>query len=427
MTNGTFTAGNDNGKAATIVFGQQSFNGKAPGTSTTGMNSPHGVSCDSNGFVYVADSGNNRILVFNDPHNPTTTPTGEAGFPMTGFSSPQGVFVSLLTGEIWVANTGSGTAVRFASLTSYQLGNLANSTIQEVSSGYLLHTLAVALDQYGDLYVADDANRVAFYYPGLTPMNGANFLTGRALAPGVVATLKTCTNCAGTQFGAGTASLTAYPMPTVLSDTEVLFNGVPAPLYFVSPGQVNFVVPNYQADGKTPTPSSGTADVEVVQVSTGQVLGATLVQMQPVSPGIFECSPGSAKTHFACVDNQDGTVNSASNPAPRGSVISIYATGQGYVPGAPPDGTPVAAALNSPVSLTVYLNAIDVNGYGEAGQHITYSGLDGLVGVWQINVQIPQGVAPSSQTGGSTPLALIADGVVNYDISQGWYTAIYVK
>ena len=427
MTNGTFTAGNDNGKAATIVFGQQSFNGKAAGSSTTGMNSPHGISCDSNGFVYVADSGNNRVLVFNDPHNPTTTPTGEAGFPMTGFSSPEGVFVSLLTGEIWVANTASGTSVRFASLTSYQLGNLANSTIQEVSSNYLLHPLAVALDQYGDLYVADDANRVAFYYPGLTPMNGANFLTGRALAPGVVATLKTCTNCAGTQFGTATASLTAYPMPTVLSNIEVLFNGVPAPLYFVSPGQINFVVPNYQADGKTPTPSSGTADVEVVQVSTGQVLGATLAQMQPVSPGIFECAPASAKTHFACVDNQDGTVNSATNPAPRGSVISIYATGQGYVPGAPPDGTPVAAALNSPVALTVYLNAIDVNGYGEAGQHVEYSGLDQLVGVWQVNVLIPQGVAPSSQTGGSTPVALIADGVVNYDIGQGWYTVIFVK
>ncbi len=431
MTNGTFNAGNDNGKAATVVFGQQTFNGKSAGTSTTAMNNPHGVSCDSSGFVYVADSGNNRILVFNDPHNPGTTATGEAGFPMTGFSNPQGVFVSLLTGEIWIANTNAGTSVRYASLTSYQLGNLANSTITEASSGYLLHPLAVALDQYGDLYVADDANRVAFYYPGLTPMNGANFLTGRALAPGVVATLKTCTNCAGTQFGTTTTSFTAYPMPTKLADTEVLFNGTPAPLYYVSPGQINFVVPNYQADGKTPTASSGTADVEVVQVnpdgSPGQVLGATLAQMQPVSPGIFECAPASAKIHFACVDNQDGTVNSASNPAPRGSVISIYATGQGYVPGAPPDGTPITAALNSPVALTVFLNAIDVNGYGEAGQHVEYSGLDQLVGVWQINVLIPQGVAPSSTTGGSTPVALIADGVVNYDISQGWYTAIYVK
>jgi uncharacterized protein (TIGR03437 family) len=431
MTNGTFNAGNDNGKAATIVFGQQTFNGKAAGASTTGMNSPHGVSCDSSGFVYVADSGNNRILIFNDPHNPTTPTTGDAASISitSGLSSPQGVFVSLLTGEIWVANTGAGTAVRYANYNSVALGNGVISTIQEVSSGYVLPPLAVALDQYGDLYVADGANRVAFYYPGLTPMNGANFLTGRALAPGVVATLKTCTNCAGTQFGTTTTSFTAYPMPTVLANTEVLFNGTPAPLYFVSPGQVNFFVPNYQADGKTPTPSTGTADVEVVQVSTGQVLGATLVQMQPVSPGIFEYPGGQAgKTHFAAVINQDGTINTATNPAVRGSVISIYATGQGYVPGAPPDGTPVAAALNSPAALTVYLNAADVNSYAdEAFQHVQYSGLDELVGIWQINVQIPKDVPPSSQTNGTTQLAIIVDGVVNFDISQGWYTVIAVK
>ena len=427
MTNGTFTAGSDNGKAATIVFGQQSFNATAAGTSTTGMNGPHGVSCDSNGFVYVADSNNNRILIFNDPHNPSTPTTGDAAsITIPGLSLPQGVFVSLLTGEIWVANTNAGTSVRYANYNSVALGNGVISTIQEISGGQLLATLAVAQDQFGGLYVADNANRVAFYYPGLTPMNGANFLTNRALAPGVVATLKTCTNCAGTQFGTTTTSFTAYPMPTVLSNTEVLFNGIPAPLYFVSPGQVNFFVPNG-------APTSGTADVEVVQVSTGQVLGASLVQMQPVSPGVFfnyNITPlvQNGKTlYFGAVINQDGTINTPANPAPRGSVISIYATGQGYVPGAPPDGTPAPTALSSPAALTVYLNNSDVNAYGEAGQHITYSGLDQYPGVWQINVQIPQGVTPSSQTGGATPLALFVDGVVNYDVSQGWYTVISVK
>jgi uncharacterized protein (TIGR03437 family) len=424
MTNGTFAAGNDNGKPATIVFGQQKFSGTAAGNSTTSMNNPHGVSCDSSGFVYVADSGNNRILIFNDPHNSTTPTTGDAASITitSGLNDPQGVFVSLLTGEIWVANTNSGTSVRYANYNSVALGNGVISTIQEFSSGYLLHPLAVALDQYGDLYVADDANRVAFYYPGMTPMNGANFLTSRALAPGVVATLKTCANCSGTQFGTSTTAFSGYPMPIMLSDTEVLFNGTPAPLYFVSPAQVNFLVPNG-------APGSGTADVEVVQVSTGQVLGATLVQMQPVSPAVFEqYQYQTPKTHFAAVINQDGTPNSPSNPATRGTFISIYATGEGFVPGAPPDGTPATAALSAPAALTVYLNLADVNSYAdEAFQHIQYSGIDQYPGMWQINVQIPKDVPPSSQTGGSTPLAIIADGVVNYDISQGWYTVIAVK
>jgi uncharacterized protein (TIGR03437 family) len=431
-TNGTFTAGNDNGKAATIVFGQLSFNARATGSDLVSMNNPHGVSCDSSGFVYVADTGNNRILIFNDPNNSSTPTAGDgASLTITGLSSPQGVFVSLLTGDIWVANTGAGNSVRYPQYSVLPLGVVANSTIQEISSGYQLHPLAVALDQYGDLYVADDANRVAFYYPGLFAVNGANFLATRPLAPGVVASIFPCTNCdASKQFGASTTTnSTPYSLPFTLADTEVLFNGTQAPLYFVSPGQVNFLVPNYQADGKTATPTSGNADVEVVQVSTGQVLGASLVPMQPVSPGIFENPPGqTGKTHFAAViNNQDGSVNSATNPASRGSSISIYATGEGYVPGAPPDGTSVSL-LKSPVALTVYLNKVDVNTWpDEPQQHIQYSGLDLYPGVWQINVLIPMDVPPSSQTGGSTQLAIIADGVVNFDISQGWYTVIVVK
>ena len=43
---------------------------------------------------------------------------------------------------------------------------------------------------------------------------------------------------------------------------------------------------------------------------------------------------------LAAVINQDGTVNSATNPEKRGNYISIYATGQGVVPNAPPDGSP---------------------------------------------------------------------------------------
>jgi uncharacterized protein (TIGR03437 family) len=127
--------------------------------------------------------------------------------------------------------------------------------------------------------------------------------------------------------------------------------------------------------------------------------------------------------------NQDNTVNSPSNPAARGSYISIYATGQGYVPGAPSDGSS-PGALPSPATLTVFINSIDVNGYGEAGQHIQYSGLDQYPGIWQINVLIPQGVAPSSQTpltGSATLLNIIVNGTANIDLGLGWDTVIWVK
>ena len=334
-------------------------------------------------------------------------------------------------------------------------GPLPDNIVDVFGGNYGLAPLALAEDQYGALYVADQADRVIFFYPGLNVCNGATFLQATSsvapnlcapfdssngvtlnphpLAPGVVASIFPCgvqqgstRNCAGDQFLDQTVKALSYPLSTKLGDVEVMFNGVAAPLYYVgapvpntanASGQINFVVPNG-------APTSGTADVEVIQASTGRVLGATLAPMASASPGIFIClnSPAqlddpNAVNRYACVLNQDGSVNGPGNPAVRGSVISIYGTGQGYVPNAPPDGTPATSAINSPAPLTVLLNAKDVNSYGEAGQHVQYSGLDGIPGVWQINVLIPQGVVPG--TGGVTALNLIVGGTVtNIDSTQ---------
>ena len=75
----------------------------------------------------------------------------------------------------------------------------------------------------------------------------------------------------------------------------------------------------------------------------------------------------------------------------------------------------------------MFLNGTDVNGSGEAGQHIQYSGLDQFPGVWQINVLIPQTVTPSAQTGNNTLLNLIVNGTANIDLGLGWKTVIWVK
>jgi uncharacterized protein (TIGR03437 family) len=291
---------------------------------------------------------------------------------------------------------------------------------------------------------------VAFYYPGLNACNGATFmaafsskapnlcapfdssgnviLNAHPLAPGVLATLFPCANCAGDQFGDVTGAFNGtYPMQTTMNDIQVTVDGVATPLYYVGApippdhpsGQINFVVPNTAR-------TVGTADVEVVRVSTGQILGATLVPMAAASPGILVNQNITGTFRGSAVVNQDNTVNGPTNPAPRGSVISIYATGQGFVPNAPSDGSS-PGALPSPAALTVLLNGTDVNGSGEAGQHIQYSGLDQFPGVWQINVLIPQTVTPSAQTGNNTLLNLIVNLTANIDLGLGWKTVIWVK
>jgi uncharacterized protein (TIGR03437 family) len=416
--NGTFTAGADNGKAATKVFGQSNFTGIASGTGANAMNKPHHVSTDTDARVYVADTSNGRVLIFDQINNNPST-GAQATYMIAGLSSPEGVYVSPITGEIWVTNTNGGTSLRYP---RYALLLFTGAPTATIPSGYA--TLQVAQDQYSDLFVADSSNRIAVYYPGVTYQNAANYLT-RPLAPGMIATLYPSSGQQAA-FSANTVTFDSLPNPlpitTNLGDTSVMFNGTAVPLYFVSPGQINFLVPMN-------APTSGNADLLVVRPSTGQVLAAGLVQMTPYSPAIFMCPANQVgKLRQACILNQDGTVNGPSNPALRGSVISIYGTGQGYVPGAPADGSPASGPVPTPTIPTVVIGtASDVNDVlgngGENFQHIQYSGLaPGLVGVWQLNVQIPMNVPPANQQ----PVGILLGSVPSFDVTQ-YITTVAVK
>lgn len=435
-SNGTFTAGTDNGKAATKVFGQTNFTTitKPAGSGLNQMNGPRGITCDSTGQIYVADTGNSRVLVFPDPNNPQTTSNASAQVSIPSLSSPRSVYVNSGTGEIWVTNTGAGTLVRYPKYETLIFNSTPTATIQNVVNNTLIPTLAVAQDQYGDLFVADAYNEVIVFYQGFAYVNAATSLV-KPLAPGEIATLYPLASA--TQFGSNTQANTNSTLPTSLGDIQVTVNGTPAPLYYVSPGQVNFFVP--QA-----TPVNTNVEVDVVQMSTGQVLGAEQAQMTTLSPGLFTtCQANQTGTiREACVLNQDNTVNSSSNPAARGSVVQIFGTGQGPVSNPPADGAPASA---SPLSTTqntarVIMNTCytdecgaaqpgDVGTSGSASTSwVSFSGLaPGFAGLWQVNAQIPMAVPPSSQTGQGTLLVVVINNVPSSDTTSGFRTFFYVK
>jgi uncharacterized protein (TIGR03437 family) len=173
---------------------------------------------------------------------------------------------------------------------------------------------------------------------------------------------------------------------------QLLVNDKPATLYYAGKDQVNFLVPSN-------TQTNTAAEIQIVRVSTGQILAASSVEMNTVSPGLFNASGGSGQLIAQNVED-DGrfTINSAQNPISRSKILVLYGTGQGVVPGAPPDGSPATDASPTPdrprIALgTRFLDPAD----------ILYSGLaPGLVGVWQINIKIPDWVAPGTQV----PIAL---------------------
>jgi uncharacterized protein (TIGR03437 family) len=232
-------------------------------------------------------------------------------------------------------------------------------------------------DAWGDLFLADAAHRVGMYYPELAPINAANFLNPNVMAPGMIAAMFTEGNF--NQFGGQPSQANGLPLPVQLNGIQVLFNGSPVPLFYADPNQINFQVP-------MGAPQTGTADVQVVQVATGRVLGDTTVAMAAALPGFF--SQAGNGSGAAAALNQDNTLNSQTNPALQGSVITLFGTGQGYIPGAPADGSVSNAPLKTPQEPVLIMGTGPV-----PAANIQYSGLaPTLVGVWQINVQIPDTV-----------------------------------
>jgi uncharacterized protein (TIGR03437 family) len=205
----------------------------------------------------------------------------------------------------------------------------------------------------------------------LSVVNAASFTGGAPIAPGSLASVF------GTFTGAERAAAEALPLGRRLGNTEVLVGGTAAPLHFASAGQVNIQLSRQEVPGQK------TVEVRVA----GQPVARGSVTILDQAPGLFLAL------------NQDGTLNSAMNPARRGQLIQIFATGQGKNVSPPvEDG---AGAPAGPLSRTVDEPGVFLQGRRLA---IAFSGLTpGAVAVWQINAAIPE----DAQTGPAVPLAVI--------------------
>jgi uncharacterized protein (TIGR03437 family) len=117
-------------------------------------------------------------------------------------------------------------------------------------------------------------------------------------------------------------------------------------------------------------------------ICQGKLMATTVVQVQPASPALFALDASGGGQ--GAILNQDLSVNTRSNPASRGSVVVLYATGGGLTTPASADGrltAPPYPMPNLPVSVTISGKPAEVRYAGAA---------PGLVaGVMQINVVVP--------------------------------------
>jgi uncharacterized protein (TIGR03437 family) len=395
------------GMPATMVFGQPTFTSSGPGAGNGQLNAPRHLGVDSDDRLYVADTANSRIAIWD--HAPTAV-LGQpaAQFLTAGLKAPFGLYVNDTNGDIWVGDASTGQAIRYPAFNALEAnGYNPNAVLNDVGS-----PRAVTEDGWGNLFLADAVNRVLIYYPGLGAINAASFLGTNVMAPGMIAAVFTQGNSG--QFGgqASPAPANVLPLPKTLNGVQVLFNGSPVPLFYADPNQINFEVP-------IGAPQTGTADLQVLQTATGRVLGDTTVAMISADPGIFTQAGGGSGT--AAAINQNGTINSPTNPAIAGQIIQIFGTGQGFVTGAPPDGSAPTGPVPSARPPTVIIGPEIIT-----GSAVTYAGLaPGEVGVWQVNVMIPNDVVTLPNN--PTYVVIIQDSIASGSPSVNRPVEIYVK
>lgn len=189
----------------------------------------------------------------------------------------------------------------------------------------------------------------------------------------------------GANLAATTATAKQIPLPTILAGTSVTMNGLNASLFYVSPAQINL-----QAPWELQAPELfGTVfrSVTVVVTTPSGSSGAVQAPIYHTSPGIFSLDGSGCGRAAALNVAPDGGVslNSSSNSAAPGDYISVYGTGFDLVYFPPPDGMPALG----PQSL-ITAGGIAIDGIPLIAD--SYDGLaPGLVGVEQINFQIPPG------------------------------------
>jgi len=204
-------------------------------------------------------------------------------------------------------------------------------------------------------------------------LSAAGVLSGASLAAGPVAPGQ-ITSLLGQGIGPRFAALPEEgPSSYVLGGTRVWFDGVQAPLLYAGPNQINLVTPFGVVAGGT---------TEILVQKEGLETARLSVPVVNAAPALFTLDASGMGA--GAILNEDTSLNSTTNPAQRGRVISIFATGAGQLDPGGKDGAIATGTTQRPVlPVTVRIGGLDAQ--------VLYAGsAPGLIeGLLQINCRVP--------------------------------------
>ena len=321
-----------------------------------GLQSPRGMALDANGNFYFSEPKTKQVWLL--------TPSGNQALIAPGlWSSPQGIAIDA-AGNLIVADSGLAQVLSINSFGQvFPVSGTGSAGFAGDGGSALLAQLNAPTDVLlsssgawnGSIYVADSGNnRVRQLVPSasqvtvapilvVSAVNAAS-LTPGPIAPGMLMAL----------LGTG---LTINDV----AQTQVLFNTLSAPILAITPTEVLVRVPVSVAGTVQITLNNQSAQIAQI---TANVVDA--------APALFANASGQASAI-----NQEGTLNSPSNPATRGSIIALFGTGEGVT------GLPFSVSIGGYAATIIYA--------GPAGNY---------PGMFQINVQAPSGYF----SGGTLPV-----------------------
>jgi uncharacterized protein (TIGR03437 family) len=207
----------------------------------------------------------------------------------------------------------------------------------------------------------------------------SNAPAGDAISPGEFIAIF------GSGFVGGTTVAPSQPFSLSLGGVTVSIGGLPAAIYFVSPGQIDCIVP-YAVTGST---------VNIIVTSNGAVSNTVSLTLAGTSPGVFTLD-GSG-TSDGSITHADGTIVNAASPAKKGETVVMYVAGLGALTTPVKDGAGATSLNNATAPMTVYVAGIAVPAAG-----ILYHGLT-TAGLYQINFVVPANLTST----GELPVAIL--------------------
>ena len=205
--------------------------------------------------------------------------------------------------------------------------------------------------------------------PSFTSASLVNAATGQTvLAPYSICSLYGT----GLLLNGAVTATSHNEMPVSLAGVTVLFGTIPAGLFYVSPGQINLLVPN------SLTPGS----YSITVIRDGLASQSVPVDLQEVAPGLFASPPG-----FAVALHADGRNVSESSPAVPGEVVVFYGTGLGRT-----DPDPADREIASWAGMIIHFADFQflVDGVAIDAVRVQYAGVaPSSAGLYQVNVRLP--------------------------------------